>query len=252
MVPHQAIAQDPSSPPLGEPPEADEEFQHAPGSELSAELDGLMQDLGEVVYITRKEATIRLIEISAPALHHLRNAYRNSDDLEVQLQIEEAVLTIYLDYHVYNRHGFLGVSLAPYNRILDRHAGPHVPEGVTGVFLTKITANTAAKRAGLEVKDVIIAMDGEPCEGAGRALTDAVAARVRAHRPGMSMRLTVIRKKETLKIEVILGRVTPELIRKQGIIAIPELLRAAKAGFPDWWLRNFRATPSNKSQERGS
>lgn len=252
MVHHQAIAEDPSAHSDSGPSEIDEEFQHPPGLERSAELDELMSDLGDVVYTTRKQATERLIEIGVPALAHLRHAYRYSGDLEVRLRIEDTVLTIFLDYHVYNRHGFLGVSLIAYNRDDPNHAGPLVPEGAAGVFLTAITEKTAAERAGLKKKDVIVAIDGEPCEGGAAALPNYVAGKVRAHRPGTSMALTVIRKDQTLEIEVILGRVSPEQMRRSRIIAIPELLQEAKAGFPDWWLRNFRATRLKQPGERGS
>ncbi len=222
------------------PQRDDEEFLHPPNPQAASEIAALTTALTSPVYSERKSATEELIEIGVRALPQLRKAYRKTNDLEAHLRIEEIVETTFLDYHVFNRHGFLGVSLTPYNP--DLHPRPEVPEGMNGAFLSEIESGKAAEQAGLLKEDVIVAIDGQPFRGVGQGLSNAVAAMVRAHRPGTTMSVTVIRGNERLEIDVILGRCSPEQLRNRTVrvIGFPDLERNARSNFPGWWARNFR------------
>lgn len=91
---------------------------------------------------------------------------------------------------------FLGVGL-----------GPDVnTEGQAGAVIETVTPNTGAADAGIEAGDIIIAVDGVPVRG-GRDLQ----AQVRAHQPGETVEILMIRDGEEQTIQVTLGVFTEEV-----------------------------------------
>jgi S1-C subfamily serine protease len=71
---------------------------------------------------------------------------------------------------------------------------------IAGAFVEQVIVGSPAGRAGIEVGDLIIALDGEPIDNAGR-----LRVKVIEHRPGDRVELTVIRDEETLTITVTLA-----------------------------------------------
>jgi hypothetical protein len=88
--------------------------------------------------------------------------------------------------------GFLGVFLTPLTPELQSHFG--APEG-SGVLVSKVLPDTAAAAAGVQVGDLILAVDGEAVAGPGE-----LARAVSAHEPGTTVSLEVLRdgRRETL------------------------------------------------------
>ena len=56
------------------------------------------------------------------------------------------------------RHGFLGIQIQAINKEISESLGLKKP---TGVLVTRVTANSPAKKAGIEVGDVILTYDGK-------------------------------------------------------------------------------------------
>ncbi|MDX1448609.1 MAG: trypsin-like peptidase domain-containing protein [Acidimicrobiia bacterium] len=83
---------------------------------------------------------------------------------------------------------FLGVTIAP------------TETGRAGSVITTITPNTAAARAGLQVGDIVVAVDGDP-------IGDYIdlAAVIRNYAAGDTVVLEIRREGETLELEVELG-----------------------------------------------
>lgn len=92
---------------------------------------------------------------------------------------------------------FLGVRLVP---------GDVDSEGRAGAVVESTIEGTAAEDAGIQSDDVIIAFDGIPV--LGRA---DLQAQVRAHQPGETVEVLLIRDGEEMTIEVTLGTNTQEL-----------------------------------------
>lgn len=88
---------------------------------------------------------------------------------------------------------FLGVEGRPVDQ-----------EGRAGALITNVTPGTAAEEAGIEVDDIIIFLDGVEIQG----IAD-LSAQVRAHRPGDTVELILLRDGEEITMEVTLG-VRPE------------------------------------------
>ena len=84
---------------------------------------------------------------------------------------------------------FLGVSGTEFNE-----------EGRAGALISEVTPDTAADEVGLQVDDVIIFVDGVEIQD----FFD-LSAQIRAHRPGDTVMLTVIRDGEEITFDVTLG-----------------------------------------------
>ena len=103
------------------------------------------------------------------------------------------------------RHGgatFLGVQLSDLTPELRTHFG--VPDDA-GVMVGKVVDDSPAFRAGLEVGDIVSAVDGEPV-GSARSLSRAV----RGHEDGETVVLEVWRDGQVQKISTTLERREPE------------------------------------------
>lgn len=81
---------------------------------------------------------------------------------------------------------------------------PVEQEGQAGALITNVTPGTAAEEAGIQTDDVIVFFDGIEIQG----IAD-LSAQVRAHRPGDTVELILLRDGEEITMEVTLG-VRPE------------------------------------------
>jgi len=219
----------------------DEEF-HLPLDPTAANsADELIPRLGSPSYKEREEATAGLIEIGAPAFARLRSAYHATQNLEVLLRIEHIVRTSYLNHHVYDRSGFLGINLQTYSASAEEN--PRLPAGTVGVKVGRVIPNTAAERAGMQADDVIFEVDGAPLTGEGAQVVENFSAMIRARGPGGKMNLNILRGSQEIPMLITIGR-CPEDIAKLGTVrAVSENHFRATARFPKWWAKYF-APPS--------
>ena len=96
--------------------------------------------------------------------------------------------------------GFLGISLQSIDYNLARAFGLKKAEGA---LITNVSKNSAAEKAGLQVEDIILAIDGRPVENAA-SLRNAVYML----RPGTKANLTVLRKDRQIQVPVLVGEYT--------------------------------------------
>ena len=236
------FAQDPNAPLPTEltGPITDEELHLPVNAKLAQRIDLMTDDLDSPVFQERDAARRALIEIGAPAFARLRGKHAQTKALDVRLAIEEIVQIGYLNYHVYDRHGFLGVSLSPYQP--DMRTKTRLPSGVRGVVVMSVVPGTGAQHAGLVKRDVITAVDHQPLTAPPSRIVGALAASIRARRPGTPMTLTVWRAGDERLVEAVVGRCPPEQIRIGRVTALPELVKRANARFPIWWDSFFKPT----------
>ena len=71
---------------------------------------------------------------------------------------------------------------------------------VSGALITEIVAGGAADQAGLQIDDVVVALDGE----AVRSISD-LAARVRSYLPGDEVTIELLRAGEEISLQAVLG-----------------------------------------------
>jgi len=231
-------------------PISDEELHLPVDARLGERIDEMIARLGSPVFKEREVAVQALIEIGAPAFAKLRTTYHEVETLDVRLAIEEIVQTGYLNYHVYDRQGFLGVSLSPY--MPDMRVKPALPADTKGVIVMEVVPGTGAVRAGLATLDVIVAVDQAPLTSPPHRIVSDLAASIRARRPGTPMILTVVRGPQTLSLEAVVGRCPPEQVRIGRVAAIPELLHRASERFPIWWDRYFKPSAAAPPKDGGA
>ena len=111
----------------------------------------------------------------------------SSQDVGFAIPISSAN-PIIADLRLGREPAFLGVSTQSVTAALDRK----LALGFTlGAYVDKVTANSAAKDAGLRVGDVITKIDGSKITDS----TDVLTA-IRGHRPGETISITINRKGE--------------------------------------------------------
>jgi putative serine protease PepD len=83
------------------------------------------------------------------------------------------------------------------------YLGVYLQDASGGARITKVTSGSPAAAAGLTAREVITAIDGQRVADAS-----AAAARIAGHKPGDSVRLTVVAGTATHQITVTLGSVS--------------------------------------------
>ncbi len=247
-----AYAQEPgpSSAETVDGPITDDEFRLLLDEGSAAKVEDWIAQLGSPDYQRRQQATEGLIGIGAQALSKLRAAYHASDDLETRLRIEDIVRTAYLNYHVLDRHGFLGISMS--FQTPDLREIPLLPADTVGVLVANVIADTGAARAGVERNDVIIGVDGRSLHGSGLAVREDLSATIRNHRPGTTIELTVVRNTRILTIEAIVARPAESIARTGSVLVVSDLYRQVAERFETWWVRYFRQPPSSSAEEQAN
>lgn len=232
------VAQPPPASQAGQAlgPLTDDEFRLPLEKDAAAEVDRILSVLGSPRYKEREEATQRLIEIGAPAFSRLRTAYRYADDLEVRLRVETIVRNAYLNHYVFDRNGFLGVSLAPLEP-RDPKAPPRA-EPENGVRIATVIPDTGASRARLRAGDVVTSLNGVAITGAGRDSIDRFSETIRQFRPDTKVRLAIVREGNPTTIDAVVGRCPEETARRGGVRFSP-LYHQVSERFQDWWQKYF-------------
>ncbi len=79
-------------------------------------------------------------------------------------------------------------------------------EGQAGAVIDSVSADSGAEQAGIQSGDIIIGLGGVPVHGGAD-----LQAQVRAHQPGETVEVLVIRNGEELKLQATLGVYTEEV-----------------------------------------
>ena len=229
-----------------------EEFRLQLEPEFEAKVDGFIAQLGSADFVSRQQAAKGLLEIGAPTFAKLRAAYHQADDLETRLRIEEIARSAYLNYHVLDNHGFLGISMGAYDpSAIDvtrltpeqRAQNPRLPPGRVGVFVSQVIPDTGAARAGIQRSDVLIGLNGKPITGNGLEIRNNFSSIIRDLRPGATVELEVVRGAEVLKVEAVLGRPPEDVARASNIIVVSALYKVGEQRFQKWWDQYFMQVP---------
>jgi len=231
--------------PLPTDPDAlnDHEFHLPLDAAATARVDALILQLRSPAYPEREGATAELIEIGAPAFARLREAFQSTDDLEVKLRIEQIVTRAYLNRHVFNRFGFLGIRRSARQPSVTHEEDERIPEGCIGIVVEFVIEDTGAARAGVESGDVIVRLHGAPIKGNDDTAWGAFAETIRESGAGAVVPLTVLRKDEVLELEATLGGAPREGVNQ--VMGLREIYPAARQNLEAWWDKYFRRSPTD-------
>ena len=213
----------------------DEEL-HLPLEEADARrIDRLLVDLGSAEFARRQSARNDLVQIGAPALAKLRDAYRTSTDLDVRLSLEQIIRNVFLNHHLLDANGFLGITQSMVTSAND----PRVPRGGVGIVVDRVVPNTAAERVGLRAGDMIVRLDGEPISARRRGFGQAdFGESIRRRGGGTQVFLTIVRGRDTIEVDVELGR-RPESLYS-GQRGFRSDILEVRERFAIWWDKFVR------------
>jgi C-terminal processing protease CtpA/Prc len=246
-------------------PITDEEFRLQLEPELEAKVDACIAQLSSPSYKVREDAAKGLLDVGAPVMSKLREAYRSTDDLETRLRVEEIARSAYLNYHVLDNHGFLGISMRAYDpaafaqmqarlqQQIPQQQRPQqapritLPPGRVGLSVEQVIPNTGAARAGLERHDIVIGLNGNPLTGSGQEISNNFSSIIRGLRPGATVDLELVRGSDVLNIQAVLARPPEDVARDSRIIVVSSLYQVAEERFEQWWAQYF-VQPSPDSQ----
>lgn len=248
-----------------------EEVFHLPvGDALQQEIDDLVTKLGSPNHGAREVSSERLVEIGLQTFGRLRRAYHDADDLEVRLRVEGIVRQAFLNHHVYDRNGFLGITMRAHvhgqrpvvarrnarGRANRGRANPQrpgynpveIPADESGVDVQTVVPDSGAARGGIKPDDVIVAANGKALTGQGNALLESLSFPIRSRPPGAVLTVTVYRRIDTTKREkkvltVTLGRCPKDTAALGNVRGTSGLLREMSAEFPGWWSEHVGAVP---------
>lgn len=225
---------------------SDEEFNLPVSESLAGRIDALAAQLGSPSYKEREDATTELIKIGVPAFKKLRAAYHESDELEVRLRIERIVSMSYMEHHLYNRNGFLGIRQSGIPK--DARDDPRIPEGQFGVEVVEPLDGTAAMDAGIRDGDVIIALNGEGIGGDAVRVTRDFGESIRVLGPGAILQLTILRGPRVHNLQVTLRPRPKEYYgARQGVVA--EMRVRTRERYRTWWAEHFNRTPPPPNEQ---
>ncbi len=234
---------EPAPPSLG--PVTDDEFRLPLDDATAAGVDQSISLLGSPDYKNREAATTSLIEIGAPAFAKLREAYRQTEELEVRLRIEQVVRTAYLNHYVFDHNGFLGVQLDPLDQ--NNPKGPRLPGPESGVKIRMVVTQSAAARAELKVGDIIMSMNGITLSGVGQDAVNRFRERIRTTKPGTKVRFEILREMKPKSVDVIMGRANEVSVRT---VMFAGVYLQVSERFETWWFKYFRPEASSTTADQ--
>ena len=176
------------------------------GAVLAADdIRAVIGKLGADKFAEREAAQQQLLKLADTAHTNVLAAcvslYRQAQDPEVKTRLREIMETVVDKYLFRAPRGYLGVRL---NRVNVRGGqlvvqGMIVPPG--GVWVSQVLDDGGAQKAGMQPNDVIIAVDGKPCDSG----PDGFIEYVQTKRPGEKLTLSVVRDAATNAVTAVLG-----------------------------------------------
>ncbi|MBN4058919.1 PDZ domain-containing protein [bacterium AH-315-J04] len=225
-------------------PITDAEFHVPIDAETKKLVTKLIKQLAAITYQVREKSAYHLIGIGTPAFPQLRTAYHQADDLEVSLQIERIIYEGYINAHLRNKYGFLGIEKDRRRLYLTHKDRQHIPEGHAGIQIASIIQDGGAQRAGIIINDIILALDGEPMSQDVPQLWENFANKIKSKGPGAEVTLKILRGTQTLYIKSVLGRMP--LARINNVPGMGKKLQETIDRFSIWWETYFREPSTTK------
>jgi predicted metalloprotease with PDZ domain len=195
-----------------------------------------IEQLGACRFAEREAAQARLVELAAGRheafLQRAVKEFVTTRDPEIRERLREVMRAV-MERELFGRpQGFLGIRMGSVFVVM----GDNAAEFKSQIQVVGLTEDSAAEKAGVQVGDVIIGMDGRPL--AAEAPQQKFVEQIRSQPPGTEVRLQVVREGVTREIPVRLGAMPPTV---QAELYPPDRKRAL---FEEWLDRAVReSTP---------
>ncbi len=213
-----------------EPPEN----ARAAGSSMSEEqVVDLVRRLKDPNWQVRERATDKLKKAGSETIKLLAIAYQVHRSPEIRLRIKAVVEHLVMRSEVHKSGGFLGVR----QRLATQADDRRIPAGRSGVMIVEVLEDTAAERAGLRRRDIILQLNDKGIDGEAGVVEFTKA--ISTLEPGTEVRLTVLRDGKVMTLTATLGQRPLEYVGPQSA----SYLRAQEQ-FGQTWRKFF--DPSDK------
>jgi hypothetical protein len=214
-------------------PDADERVVHV-----------LIEQLGYSAFAVRQEAAEGLSRLGPSAFRLLSRTYRQREDYEIRLRIEEIVQQQFLWHCMLKHRGFLGIAYRSgvFGSSSDGGGGPFA-----AVEVQDVQPGTPAAEAGLRRDDLIVTVDGRPLDPDISTLEFNQS--IQARGPGGELSLGLLRDGQRVEVEVILTA-RPLKHYLTDPVLLDELVIQLER-FAIWW-NTFFALPTEHSERSPS
>lgn len=118
----------------------------------------------------------------------------------IPVNIAKSIMAQLIEYGEVQR-GLLGVSISDFNADVAKALG--ITGDIEGALVQEVVADSAAERAGIEVSDIIVAVDGKPVTGASDLRTT-----IGLRRSGDTVKIEVVRDGKKRSIKATLTELT--------------------------------------------
>ncbi len=205
-----------------------------------AEIDALIEQLGDPSYEVREAADAELREIGVVAADALAQCFKRGDDYEKCLRIQRIAEHIFFWDRVLGQHGFFGIEHRKYGRQSRCHRpdDARIPPDILAISVERVVEGTSAQRAGLRQCDIIIAVNGVTLPSTA-VLTD-FADQIRDKKPGTEMVFEFWRGGTLMTKRVTIGhRPAQYYLQTQVPEELKNQYQDATNEFPGWWVERF-------------
>lgn len=193
----------------------------------------LVRRLEDPSWEVRERATDELKAAGTGAIRLLAIAYQVHRSPEIRLRIKGVVEHLVMRSEVHKPGGFLGVK----QRLATQADDGRIPVGTSGILIVEVLKGTAAERAGLKRRDVILQLDDQAITGEAGVVE--FTKTIGAKEPGTQVELTVLRDGKVMSLQATLGQRPLEYVGPQSASYI-----RAQERFGETWRKRF--DPSDK------
>lgn len=173
--------------------------------------------------------------------------YETASEPEVRLRVRDTLRRLVVEDHQRNHgEGYVGIRMMELNVAIPGDDQPR-----SGIQVVEVVADSPAAKAGLELGDIIVSLEGQRWSGPGTP--DAFSSVVRKFKPRDKVKLEFLRHGELKKVEVELGLrplgmpdAAPQLFLQNGmVVPAPDPGDSEEKAREDifrTWLREKRAS----------
>lgn len=211
--------------------------------EVSQRVGELIEQLCSRDFAAREAADAQLRKLGLASVEALSQAFKDHDDLETRLRIQQIAEFLYFWDKIIGKNGFLGIqhqdaaALFPAQQPRD----PRLKADHALFYIRRVIEGTAADKAGLREGDLIISVDGKTVPAGPDLAKNAqnFADLIRTKLPGTVLTFELWRGEqiETLPIEI--GHRPPEFYDTAAPEDLQAQYKTAKHDFPSWWEAHF-------------
>lgn len=214
----------------------------SPGAGNSFELPKSFENLGSSEFQARESAQAELLAWARlnpdPAIAEFFKQSWAASDPEVRERCMEILRSLVGDEYLKEGEGYIGIALGLIDEVL---AVPGDPAPRNAIRVTEVRADTPGQLAGIQLNDLIVALEGTTWRGVEASLL--FRERIKTMKPDSDANLTILRDGKLVELKVRLGRrpLMADMFFNGLNFDSGAAERAAKEAYFNRWLLQMKA-----------